>query len=180
MGRDDGQPKDADQPMGRQSTGQQSTGQQSTDEQSTGEQPTDKRKAVVERPDVAERTTIDRPEDPRRELGRRGEDLAAAYLTELGLVVLQRNWRCREGELDIISTDGLGKVYFCEVKTRSGEGYGLPAESVTRGKRRRIRRLATVWLSAHLTGWRPTQFDVISVLWPRGGEPTLSYLPGSF
>lgn len=121
-----------------------------------------------------------RPEDPRRELGRRGEELAAGYLTELGLVVLQRNWRCREGELDIISTDGLGKVYFCEVKTRSGEGYGIPAESVTRGKRRRIRRLATVWLSAHMNGWRPTQFDVISVLWPRGAEPTLTYLPGAF
>ncbi len=150
-------------------------GQPKDAERSTAERSTD------EQPDIAEQPTITgRPEDPRRELGRRGEDLAAAYLTDLGLVVLQRNWRCREGELDIISTDGLGKVYFCEVKTRSGEGYGLPAESVTRGKRRRIRRLATVWLSTHLNSWRPTQFDVISVIWPRGGEPTLSYLPGAF
>jgi putative endonuclease len=121
-----------------------------------------------------------RPEDPRRVLGRNGEQLAADYLTELGLVVLERNWRCREGELDIIATDGLGRVYFCEVKTRSGEGYGIPAESVTRGKRRKIRRLAGVWLSTHVTGWRPTQFDVISVLWPPRAEPTLTYLPAAF
>jgi len=121
-----------------------------------------------------------RPEDPRRVLGRRGEQLAADYLGELGLVVLERNWRCREGELDIIATDGLGRVYFCEVKTRSGEGYGIPAESVTRGKRRKIRRLAGVWLSANTTGWHATQFDVISVLWPSQAEPTLTYLPAAF
>lgn len=118
--------------------------------------------------------------DPRRELGRRGEDLAAQYLTDLGLVVLERNWRCREGELDIIATDGIGRVYFCEVKTRSGTGYGAGSESVTRDKRRRIRRLATIWLSTHLSGWRPMQFDVISVLWPPDAEPELTYLPQAF
>jgi len=129
---------------------------------------------------VRKPSVLDRPVDPRRELGRRGEDLAAEYLTGLGLVVLERNWRCREGELDIIATDGIGRVYFCEVKTRSGEGYGIPAESVTRGKRRKIRRLATIWLSTHLSDWRPTQFDVIAVLWPPGGRPQISYLPGAF
>lgn len=118
--------------------------------------------------------------DPRQELGRRGEQLAAEYLTGLGLVILDRNWRCREGELDLVATDGLGRVHFCEVKTRSGEGYGTPAEAVTRGKRRRIRRLATVWLQSHRVGWRPTQFDVISVLWPRDAEPVLTYLPEAF
>lgn len=121
-----------------------------------------------------------KPEDPRRILGRRGEELAAQYLTDLGLVVLERNWRCREGELDIVATDGIGRVYICEVKTRSGTGYGTPAEAVTRGKRRKIRRLAGLWLSAHLSGWRPLQFDVISVLWLPNEEPEITYLPGAF
>jgi putative endonuclease len=136
-------------------------------------------RTIVGQTDVPARRPA-RPIDPRRDLGRRGEDLAAEHLTDLGLVVLERNWRCREGELDIIATDGIGRVYFCEVKTRSGEGYGIPAESVTRGKRRKIRRLATLWLSTHLSDWRPTQFDVIAVLWPPGGEPRITYLPGAF
>ncbi|WP_353647752.1 YraN family protein [Nakamurella sp. A5-74] len=120
-------------------------------------------------------------EDPRRVLGRRGEQLAAEYLESMGLVVLSRNWRCREGELDIVATDGIDRLYFCEVKTRSGEGFGSPAESVTMGKRRKIRRLATIWLSEHRLGsWRATQFDVISVLWPPQDEPQLRYLPDAF
>lgn len=118
--------------------------------------------------------------DERRELGRQGEDLAVQFLTDRGLVVLHRNWRCREGELDIIATDGLGRVFFCEVKTRRGEGFGTPAESVTQGKRRRIRRLARLWLSENTTGWRRLQFDVIGVLWPSGGEPQLTYYPQAF
>lgn len=121
------------------------------------------------------------PEDPRRILGRRGEQLAAEFLDSMGLVVLSRNWRCREGELDIVATDGIDRLYFCEVKTRSGEGFGSPAEAVTLGKRRRIRRLATIWLSEHRLGsWKATQFDVISVLWPPDSTPELRYLPDAF
>jgi putative endonuclease len=63
------------------------------------------------------------------ELGRRGEDLAASYLESHGLVVLSRNWRCREGELDLVLTDG-EQVVVCEVKTRAGTGFGTPAEAV--------------------------------------------------
>lgn len=122
-----------------------------------------------------------RAEDPRRVLGRRGEEVAAAHLERMGLVVLARNWRCREGELDIVATDGLDTVHFCEVKTRSGEGFGVPAEAVTAGKRRKIRRLASLWLAEHrVTGWRVTQFDVLAVLWPPQGSPTVRYLPAVF
>ena len=81
-------------------------------------------------------------------LGRRGEDLAAAYLTEQGLVVLDRNWRCRLGELDIVATDS-ARLVVCEVKTRSSTRYGLPAEAVDARKARRIRHIAGAWLAAH-------------------------------
>ena len=79
-------------------------------------------------------------------LGRRGEDVAAAWLERTGLLVLDRNWRCSEGELDIVATDPVGAervVVFCEVKTRSGDGYGSPFDAVTQGKRRKLRRRAS-------------------------------------
>lgn len=114
-----------------------------------------------------------------KELGRRGEQLACQFLEERGLVVLHRNWRCAEGELDIIATDG-HRVYICEVKTRSGTGFGSPAESVTPNKRRKIRRLAQVWLSEYTNRWVRVQFDVISILWRRGQTPELTYLPAAF
>ena len=82
------------------------------------------------------------------ELGRRGEDIAAAWLTDHGLTVLARNWRCAEGELDIVATDQV-KVVVCEVKTRSGDLYGSPFEAVTQGKRRKLRRLGLLWMAAN-------------------------------
>ena len=114
------------------------------------------------------------------ELGRRGEEAAVAFLHERGMRVLARNWRCREGELDIVAMDWTKRLHFCEVKTRSGVGYGSGAESVTIAKRRRIRRLAQLWLSEFTQGWHELQFDVISVLWREGTEPELTYLPGAF
>ena len=95
-------------------------------------------------------------------LGKRGEDLAAKYLTGAGLVVLSRNWRCRDGELDLVVTDGK-RLIVCEVKTRSGTRYGEPAEAVTGRKARRIRRVARAWLAAHHVRWCEVRFDVSSV-----------------
>lgn len=112
-------------------------------------------------------------------LGRRGEDLAVRFLEERGIVVLSRNWRCREGELDIVGTDGSSLLVF-EVKTRSGTGYGAGAESVDRDKIERIRRVTGQWLSSFRVGWCPVRFDVISVLWPPGQEPVLRHIPGAF
>lgn len=112
-------------------------------------------------------------------LGRRGEDIAARYLEGQGCVVLARNWRCREGELDIVSTDGETLVV-CEVKTRSGLGYGLPAESVTREKIARIMRLTDKWLSSQGVGHVPIRFDVIAVLLPPGGAAELTHIRGAF
>lgn len=99
--------------------------------------------------------------DARSRLGRFGESVTAQYYEAEGFVVLDRNWRCREGELDLVL--GRGRlVVFCEVKTRRGSGYGTPAEAVTRDKQRKLRASALAWLQAH-RGRYETRFDVASV-----------------
>jgi putative endonuclease len=113
------------------------------------------------------------------ELGRRGEDLAADYLAGTGLVVLSRNWRCREGEVDLIATDGQ-RLVVCEVKTRSGTGYGEPSEGVTPAKAARIRRVTAAWLRAYRVGWCEIRFDVLAVLCPQQGPVTVEHLQGAF
>jgi putative endonuclease len=85
--------------------------------------------------------------DERREFGRLGEALAATLLEAAGLRVVARNWRCREGEIDLIAA-GPGLLVFCEVKTRRGHGYGSPAAALTPTKQARLRRLAAAYLAA--------------------------------
>lgn len=122
-----------------------------------------------------------RTDNPARRayLGRKGEDLAVDHLECCGLVVLSRNWRCRHGELDIVATDGK-RLIVCEVKTRSGTGFGAPADAVTVAKQERLRRLANAWLAHYRVGWCEVRMDVISVLWPRDGQPTVEHLRGAF
>jgi len=104
-------------------------------------------------------------------LGVRGERIAAAYLTDIGLRVLDRNWRCREGELDLVARDGDALV-FCEVKTRRGTGFGHPVEAVTGAKQKRLRTLAQRWLAAHDEHAPDLRFDVVGVL-VRPSQPAL-------
>ena len=113
------------------------------------------------------------------ELGKRGEDVAAEYLAGMGLVVLSRNWRCRGGEVDVVATDGQ-RLIVCEVKTRSGTGYGELAEGVTPAKAARIRRAAAAWLRTHRVGWCEIRFDVLAVLCPPDGPVTVEHLQGAF
>jgi putative endonuclease len=113
------------------------------------------------------------------ELGRRGEDLAAEYLADTGLVLLSRNWRCRDGEVDIVATDG-ERLVICEVKTRSGTGYGEPSEGVTPAKAARIRRVAAAWLRTYRVGWAEVRFDIVAVLCPPEGPVTVEHLRGAF
>ncbi|WP_328607442.1 YraN family protein [Amycolatopsis sp. NBC_00345] len=115
----------------------------------------------------------------RREFGRWGEDLAARHLQEAGLVLLSRNWSCREGELDLVLAEG-DRVVFCEVKTRSGDEYGTPAESVTPEKADRVRKAAEQWLRAFQVGWCRTRYDVVTVFAPVGGQPTVRHIAGAF
>ncbi|HEX4703522.1 MAG TPA: YraN family protein [Pseudonocardiaceae bacterium] len=119
------------------------------------------------------------PAVPEHDLGRRGEDLAAKYLTDRGLVLLSRNWRCRDGELDLVATDGRTLVV-CEVKTRTSGDYGDPAEYVTPPKMLRVRRATNAWLQRHRVGWCAVRFDVVTVLWPIDAEPVLRHIRGAF
>lgn len=112
-------------------------------------------------------------------VGRYGEDVAVRHLTDAGLHVIARNWRCAEGEIDIIALDR-NAVVFCEVKTRSGTGYGLPAEAVTARKADRLRRLAYLWLLEHSSGGRDIRFDVISVTRSARGAASVEHYLAAF
>jgi putative endonuclease len=113
------------------------------------------------------------------DLGGRGERIAAAYLTDQGLRVLDRNWRCRDGELDIVAREGRALV-FCEVKTRTATGFGLPVEAVTPAKQRRLRVLAQRWLAAHDEHAPDVRFDVVGVLVPSSGPARVTHLRAAF
>ena len=95
--------------------------------------------------------------------GQYGEDKAAAWYEANGYRVVDRNWRCREGELDIVARRG-STVVFCEVKTRASAAYGIPAEAVTPAKQRRLRALAVLWLRASGVHAADLRFDVACVL----------------
>ncbi|HZQ30475.1 MAG TPA: YraN family protein [Mycobacterium sp.] len=113
----------------------------------------------------------------RAELGALGERLAAEHLQSLGLVVLQRNWRCRYGELDLIATDlGARAVVFVEVKTRTSDQFGGLAEAVTPEKLRRLRRLAALWLAQQDKRWASVRIDVVGVRIGRRRIPEITHL----
>ncbi len=113
----------------------------------------------------------------RNAVGAWGEELAAKHLVEQGMVLLDRNWRCDLGELDLVARDG-GTLVACEVKTRRGEGFGPPAEAVTWRKAARLRRLAMRWLDEHPVSPLDVRIDVVAiVVTPRSG-PRLEHLRG--
>lgn len=112
-------------------------------------------------------------------VGAYGERVAVAHLLNEGMVLLDRNWRCTAGEVDIILRDG-DTLVFCEVKTRRSDRFGTPAEAVGTTKIRRLRRLAAEWLS--ISGIRPAgvRFDVVSVLPQPAGAAHVEHLRGAF
>jgi putative endonuclease len=100
-------------------------------------------------------------------LGAQGEQRAASWYAARGYVVVARNWRCPDGELDLIVASPT-ELVFCEVKTRSSDRFGVPAEAVTAAKQRRLRRLAARFLAeAGGAGGRSLRFDVASVVGAR-------------
>ncbi|WP_189168215.1 YraN family protein [Pilimelia anulata] len=114
-----------------------------------------------------------------RSLGARGEVLAAEYLARAGLVIIERNWRCPDGEIDLIARDGPA-LAFIEVKTRRGVGYGTPAAAVDPRKAARLRRLAARWLAT--SGIHPpvVRFDVVAILADDAGPPRIEHRAGAF
>lgn len=116
----------------------------------------------------------------RIQLGAMGEALAVDHLTSMGLRILDRNWRCRYGELDVIACDTTtNTVVFVEVKTRTGDGYGGLAHAVTPRKLRRLRRLAGLWLASQAGGWAAVRIDVIGVRIGRRRTPEITHLQGA-
>jgi len=99
----------------------------------------------------------------RRALGSYGENLAARWYEEHGYVLVSRNWRCREGEIDLVLTRARLLV-FCEVKTRSSNAYGSPAAAVTPAKQARLRKLGMRWIDAHQMRPSTIRFDVACVI----------------
>jgi putative endonuclease len=116
--------------------------------------------------------------DARPELGRRGEDLAESVFRRLGFDIVQRNYRCKHGEIDLIARRGRSLV-FCEVKTRRTDTWGTPAEAVGFRKQSRLRRLAAVWLADHAVGRVRVRFDVVSVI-VRPDRSEVTHIPDAF
>jgi putative endonuclease len=106
------------------------------------------------------------PDRRRIARGAYGEERAARWYEAHGYEVLDRNWRCRNGELDLVVMKARVLV-FCEVKARRSDAYGLPAEAVGRQKQQRIRVLAAKWLDGASVRPREIRFDVASVLGTR-------------
>ena len=114
------------------------------------------------------------PKQTKRDVGIRGEDIAAAWYEAHGYEVVDRNWRCRDGELDLVLRNGR-QVVFCEVKHRTGLGFGTPAEAITREKKQRVRHLAARWLQDAKPRPAEIRFDVAAVL-----DGQIEVLEGAF
>ena len=96
-------------------------------------------------------------------VGRRGEDAAVSFLAAQQYVILDRNWRCRTGEIDVVAKHG-DNLVFVEVKTRSSLRFGHPFEAVTPTKLARLRSLSAMWREAHPLTTGSSRIDVISVV----------------
>jgi putative endonuclease len=110
-------------------------------------------------------------------LGRYGEELAVAHLQAQGLQVLERNWRCRLGEIDVVAVDG-DCLVVCEVKTRRSVRAGSPFEAVTPAKLGRLRKLTAAWLSAQDRHFAQVRIDVVGVLQPPHCTAVIDHLKG--
>jgi putative endonuclease len=111
------------------------------------------------------------------ELGRRGEQLAVDHLEARGMRVIERNWRCRLGEIDLVARDGDDTV-FVEVKTRTTADYGHPFESITPVKLARLRRLAVAWCEATDAATARIRIDAVAVLAPTQAPALIEHLEG--
>lgn len=113
------------------------------------------------------------------ELGRNGEDIAAAHLEAQGWLIIERNWRCPSGELDIVAWDEEGQaLVFVEVKSRSSVAFGQPIEAITWRKLRKMRELSALWLRASQSRVRNIRLDAVGVLLTSGVQPELTHLRG--
>ena len=119
--------------------------------------------AKVKRPGAKQRT------------GAFGEEVTAQYLIARGDEILDRNWRIREGEIDLVSLGAEGTFHFTEVKTRSSLAFGHPFEAINREKAHRMQRLAMGWLATHGCLGCEYTIDVVAILIAADGTHTIEY-----
>jgi putative endonuclease len=117
--------------------------------------------------------------DTNLKTGRRGEELAAEYLVRRGCRILDRNYRCKGGEVDIVAREGTTLV-FVEVKTRRSHAFGLPQHAVTLFKQRQIAKAALTWLSAHRKQNSMSRFDVVAITLRENADPLIEHLENAF
>ena len=110
-------------------------------------------------------------------LGAYGERVAEEHLLAQGMVTLDRNWRCGEGEIDLVLRDGPVLVV-CEVKTRTSTVNGTPHEAITDSKLDRLRRLGTLWAATHGICPQETRVDLVAVMRPRRGAAEVDHVRG--
>jgi putative endonuclease len=123
-------------------------------------------------------TKVLKPAPPRDALGQRGENVAARHLRDLGYKIIERNFRCEVGEVDIIARDGKTLV-FVEVKTRTYDD-PTPEEQVGDIKRHQLTKAARFYLSRYGTPQPPARFDVVAIVWPTGRDPQIRHTPEAF
>lgn len=111
-------------------------------------------------------------------LGHFGEEKVSKYRESLSDEILDRNWRVREGEIDLVTLDCDGVFHFIEVKTRSSLSFGHPFEAITNEKLNRMQRLALGWLATHGCFGCHYSIDIASVLFNADGSHSLEYRTG--
>ena len=116
--------------------------------------------------------------DSRKHRGAVGESVAARFLQDQGLVILQRNYRFERGEIDIVAQEG-DELVFVEVKSRRSKSFGEPEEAVTQKKQEQIRKVAEGYLYEHAAENSPCRFDVVAIIFDNG-EAQISHLKNAF
>jgi putative endonuclease len=109
------------------------------------------------------------------QVGAFGEATIAQYLQTLGYDIIERNWRIKEGEIDLVACDSRALLHFVEVKTRSSLAFGDPLEAIDRNKARRLQRLALAWLATHHQLGSDFSIDVAAVLLAADGSHTIDF-----
>ena len=115
----------------------------------------------------------------RKNLGKRGEDVACMYLANIGTEIVERNWQCQAGEADVIARDGEDLV-FIEVKTRSSNAAGFPEEAVGQKKRHRYEQIAREYLFSHDVSSARIRFDVLALMISADGKTFLRHHRDAF
>lgn len=110
------------------------------------------------------------------ELGKSGEALVADYLIQKGYSIIDRNWRIKSGEIDLIASNSESVIVFVEVKTRSTESFGHPLEAINEAKQSRLMRLALAWLLANKKWNNPYRIDCAAVIMEN--PPRIDYRAG--